>query len=50
MGNTEHDFAMERRLQKLDPVLHRNFTNAVFAIQYNLSNYKLIFPAFTGTR
>ena len=47
MGNTEHDFAMERRLQKLDPILHRNFTNAVFAIQYNLSNYKLIFPAFT---
>ena len=47
MGNTEHDFAMEKRLQKLDPALHRNFTNAVFAIQFNLSNYKLIFPEFT---
>ena len=43
----EHDYAMERRLQQLDPELHRRFTDSVFALQYNLSNYKLIFPDFT---
>lgn len=42
-----HDFAMERRLRELDPQLHRRFTDAVFALQYNLSHYKLIFPEFT---
>ena len=41
------DFAMEQRLFRLDPDLHRRFTNAVFALQHNLSNYKLIFPEFT---
>ena len=40
-------FAMERRLHQLDPELHRRFTDAVFALQYNLSNYKLIFPEYT---
>ena len=42
-----HDFAMERRLRRLDPELHKRFTDAVFALQYNLSNYKLIFPEYT---
>ena len=43
----EHDFAIERRLRELDPQLHRQFINTVFALQYNLSNYQLIFPEFT---
>ena len=38
---------MERRLRELNPELHRRFTDAVFALQYNLSNYKLIFPEYT---
>ena len=42
-----HDFAMERRLKLLDPELHRRFTDGVFALQYNLSNYKLIFPEYS---
>ena len=47
MENREHDYALERRLRQLDPALHRRFTDAVFALQHILSNYKLIFPAFT---
>jgi len=31
----------------MNPELHRRFTDAVFALQYNLSNYKLIFPEYT---
>lgn len=41
------DFALELHLRKLDPTLHRYFTDAVFGLQHVLSNYKLIFPAFT---
>ena len=41
------DFALERRLRELDPNLHQRFTDAVFALQHILSNYKLIFPDFT---
>ena len=41
------DFAMEFRLKELDEDLHKRFTNSVFAIQYNLSNYKLLFPEYT---
>lgn len=38
MSETEnHDYAMERRLRELNPELHRRFTDAVFALQYNLS-------------
>ena len=43
----EHDYALERRLRKLDPALHRRFTDAVFALQHILSNYQLLFPQFT---
>ena len=32
---------------QLDPELHRRFTDAVFALQHNLSKYKLLFPEFT---
>ena len=42
-----HDFLMERRLRQSDPVLHRHFTDAVFALQYNLSGYRRIFPEYT---
>lgn len=42
-----HDFAMEKRLRELNPLLHKQFTDAVFALQNILSNYKLIFPAYT---
>ncbi|MBQ7153202.1 MAG: hypothetical protein IJR83_04600 [Clostridia bacterium] len=45
--SSQHDFAMERRLRKLDPELHRRFTDAVFGLQHVLSNYKLLFPAYT---
>ena len=41
------DFALERRLRELDANLHQRFTDAVFALQHILSNYKLIFPDFT---
>ena len=41
------DFAMEMRLKRLNPELHRRFADAVVALQYNLSRYKLIFPEFT---
>lgn len=43
----EHDYAMERRLCQLDPALHKRFTDAVFALQFNLSKYKLVFPEYT---
>lgn len=46
-GRQEHDYAMERRLLHLDPGLHKRFTDAVFALQYNLSKYRLIFPEYT---
>ena len=46
-SNQAHDYAMERRLCRLDPALHRHFTDAVFALQYNLSKYRLIFPEYT---
>ncbi|MER1992934.1 MAG: hypothetical protein ABS897_02810 [Eubacteriales bacterium] len=46
-GIPEHDYAMERRLREADPALHKRFTDAVFALQYNLSRYKLIFPEYT---
>ena len=42
-----HDFAMEKRLWRLSPSLHQRFTDAVFALQHILSNYKLLFPDFT---
>ncbi len=44
---SNHDYAMENRLRQLSPDLHRRFTSAVFALQYNLSNYKLLFPEYT---
>lgn len=43
----ELDYALERRLQKINPALHRHFTDAVFGLQNVLSNYKLLFPAYT---
>lgn len=47
INGSEHDFVLERRLRALDPELHRRFTDAVFALQHILSNYKLIFPEYT---
>jgi len=43
----DNDFAMEQRLLRLNPDLHRRFTSAVFALHRNLDNYKLIFPEYT---
>lgn len=43
----EYDYAMERRLYKLNPELHGRFTESVFGLQHILSNYLLIFPTFT---
>ena len=47
MPTDTHDYAMERRLRALNPDLHQRFTDAIFALQYNLSNYKLLFPEYT---
>lgn len=47
MVNTDYDYALERHLRDINPELHRRFTDAVFALQHILSNYKLIFPEFT---
>ena len=41
------DFSMEKQLRQSDPQLHKRFTDAVFALQYCLSKYKLIFPEYT---
>ena len=43
----DNGFSMERRLRDTAPDLHKRFTDAVFALQYNLSRYKLIFPEYT---
>lgn len=43
----DYSFSMEKRLYRLDARLHKRFTDAVFALQYNLSNYKRIFPEYT---
>ena len=47
ISEKNYDYSMERRLRELDPVLHRRFTDTVFGLQFILSNYKLLFPAFT---
>ena len=41
------DYAIQRRLSQLDPALHERFTDAVFALQFTLSKYRLIFPEYT---
>ena len=46
-GIQAHDYAMEWRLRQADPALHKRFTDAVLALQYNLSGYKRIFPEYT---
>ena len=43
----DYNFSMEKQLHHLDPQLHKRFTDAVFALQYCLSKYKLIFPEYT---
>ena len=45
--SNEYDYAMERRLRKLNPELHERFTESVFGLQHVLLNYQLIFPTFT---
>ena len=42
-----YDFALEMRLRELSPDLHKRFTDTVFALQFILSNYKLLFPEYT---
>ena len=41
------EFQMEYRLRDLDPGLHRRFTDTVFALQHYLTQYQLVFPAYT---
>lgn len=43
----EHDFALEKRLNKLDKNLHKRFTSMVFSMPYILANYKKVFPQYT---
>lgn len=48
MANEQnHDFLMEKLLRQMNPELHKRFTDAVFALQHVLTNYKLIFPEYT---
>ncbi len=42
-----NDYRLEKRLSKLDPSLHRNFSDAVFAVQHILSSYEKFFPEYT---
>ena len=42
-----YDFTLEKRLRDLSPDLHKRFTDTVFAMQFILSNYKLLFPEYT---
>lgn len=43
----EHGYALEFQLRRLDPDLHKRFTDSVFGLQNILNNYKLLFPDFT---
>ena len=43
----ETAFLMEQRLRKLDPQLHRRFSDTVLALNRLLSNYHLLFPNYT---
>ena len=47
MSEQKHDYIMERRLRELNPQLHRQFTDSVFALQRMLSNFLILFPTFT---
>lgn len=46
-GRNDRDYSLEFRLRELDPALHKHFTDCVFSMQNNLSNYKRIFPEYT---
>ena len=41
------DFMIEKRLQELDPELHKCFANAALSLQIMLENYQLTFPEYT---
>lgn len=41
------DYLLERTLAKLDPDLHRRFSDTVFVIQKILSRYRVLFPEYT---
>ena len=43
----DHAFALEFRLRKLDPALHRRFLDAKWGLQNILSDYTRIFPEYT---
>ncbi len=45
--DSNYEFALEKRLREISPDLHNRFTSTVFALQFILSNYKLIFPGYT---
>ena len=45
--NQTREFAVERRLYELDALLHKRFSDAVAALQFCLSRYRLIFPEYT---
>ena len=47
MSNEKYDYLMEKRLRELNPQLHRQFTDSVFALQRMLSNFLILFPTFT---
>lgn len=47
MTQINSDFSLEKRLSRLDPELHRRFTDAVPALKSCLTRYQTIFPGFT---
>ena len=40
-------FLLEKRLRKLDPKLHRRFTDTVFVMHNTLSKFRRLFPEYT---
>ena len=47
MNKDTRDYMMENRLRKLDPELHRRFTDTVFGLQDTLFHFRALFPEFT---
>ena len=47
MDKDRVEFLLERTLKKLDPGLHRRFSDTGFALQRILDRYRVLFPEFT---
>ena len=47
MEKRKTDYILEKRLRKLDPELHRRFSDTGFVLQGILDRYGILFPEFT---